>query len=369
MRARLLLLTALATTPALADAPKAKPLSPAQQQAYDAALRKGRQLQGKKQWAEAIRAFQACVAIAPDDAACAGELGWTAYLAKDLVLAESATRQALAGTGSPALRGAALYNLGLIEEAKRDQPAAIAAYRESLQVRPNGVVRAALAKLAPDVAAAFDPFKPVALAGPFSSIEAYCATTPKTTPEEYTCSCGADDTKAAARTLPPGILQVESVTRGCGAAATESGQTDYGIAVKVASGWYAGVVATVHQNRFCMDTMVLAGVTASPGKAALARFAITGECAGGNGGTKWTEQALVAIGGAKPSATPLIVVTRHETDSDTPYDASKVSRTRTDIALEPAWAADGSLTLTGKTTGLDQGEASNILGEHALVFP
>ena len=245
MISRLLLLAILVTTPwpALADAPKkAVPLSAAEQKQYDAQLKKGRAAQGKKAYADAIAAFHACVKIAPGDATALGELGWTAYLKKDLALAESSTRQALAATGSPALRGAVLYNLGLIEEAKSDKPAAIAAYSQSLLVRPNGVVRATLAKLSPEAAAAFDPWKPVALAGPFASIEAYCKTTPKTTPEEFECECTTDDTKAIKRALPAGILQVETVRHGCHAHASEAGEVDYGIAVKVASGWYTAIV-------------------------------------------------------------------------------------------------------------------------------
>ena len=169
--------------------------------------------------------------------------------------------------------------------------------------------------------------------------------------------------------MPPGILAVESVTHGCHSQASEAGHVDHGIAVKVASGWYAGIVAAVDQNRFCTDWMALTGVAASPGKAALVHFMIAGECAGGNGGSKWSETALVVIGGAKPSATPMIAVWRHETESDEPYNAEKVSKTTVDFALDLVWAPDGSLTITGTTKGLDKGEASNILGKHALVFP
>ena len=56
-----------------------------------------------------------------------GELGWTAYLMKDYAKAKDATQKAIAHQPAPNIRGAALYNLGLIDEAQHDTAGAVAA--------------------------------------------------------------------------------------------------------------------------------------------------------------------------------------------------------------------------------------------------
>ena len=372
---RSIVISLLVASTSLADVPKRTPPSEADQKKYTELLRKGRELQGKHKWQDAITAFKACVDLVPEDATALGELGWTAYLAKDLKLAETATRQSLAGEASPNIRGASLYNLGLIEEASGKKPDAIAAYTESLKVRPNGIVRAALAKLSPEAANAFDPFKPVALAGPFPSLDAYCKTTPEVTSEqEFTCWCKADDTHQVKRALAAPFEKVETVSHFCGGP-TEAGLNDYALAIKVAAGWYVETVATVRQNRWCTNEMKLSGVAvkdvaASPGPELLLHFAISGSCEGGNGGEEWTEDGLVVAGGTKAvSATPLIVAKRHEISSDVPYSTTEHGKTTTDIALDFTWSADGTVIVKGKTTGLDKGEAANVLGKHTLVFP
>src|SRR5262249_54057037 len=148
----------------------------------------------------------------------------------------------------------------------------------------------------------------------------------------------------------------------------DSGDIDIGIAVKTASGWFVGVVIQQHENRFCSAAAKLLDVTAVPAKAAVARFSVEGDCESGNGGQTWKREAVVAGGGAKPPATPLIAVKNHETSSDEPYNSAKVSRVTTDVALELSWTADG-VTVKGKTTGLEKGAASDLLGKHAIAFP
>src|ERR1700689_4365607 len=73
----------------LVSADPAAKLPAADQKTYAAALQKGRDFQAKKKWADAEAAFGDCLKIAPDDATALGELGWTAYLAKDLATAET----------------------------------------------------------------------------------------------------------------------------------------------------------------------------------------------------------------------------------------------------------------------------------------
>ncbi|HEV7558715.1 MAG TPA: tetratricopeptide repeat protein [Kofleriaceae bacterium] len=367
MRGAILVIAALSAT-AVADK-QPTPLSATDQKAYTAGLKSGRAAQQTKNWSAAIAAFTAALKVAPDDATLLGELGWTQYQAKDLPAAEASTRKALAGVSTPSIRGATLYNLGLIEEAKHDSQSAIAAYRESLQVRPNGIVRRALAKLDPSAAAAFDPFKPVAMEGPFASVAAYCATTPKQMADEgFDCSCGQDDTSKVTRHLAAPYQAVETFTHACGHSGTANGINNYGLAVKVASGWYVTTMATVRQNRFCNDSMQLADASTNATRL-LVKLAIGGDCMGGNGGQRWSETGLVIVGGSRPAATPLVAVTKHETESDVPYDEDKVSRVSADIALELVWGSDNSVTVSGKTKGLDANEATNLIGKHTLVFP
>ena len=71
-------------------------------------------------------------------------------------------------------RGAALYNLGLIQEAQGKPKDAATSYKDSQASRPSRVVREKLQKLDPVVAAIADPLAPVRLAGPFKDIRELC---------------------------------------------------------------------------------------------------------------------------------------------------------------------------------------------------
>ena len=92
-----------------------------------------------------------------------------------------------------------------------------------------------------------------------------------------------------------------------------------------------------------------------------------GDCMGGDFESKWNDRELVVVGigpSGKPSATPTIMVSRLETETTDMFDKPK-TKTLVDIALELAWAKDGTLTVKGKTKG---GDAS-VLGTHTLAFP
>jgi Tfp pilus assembly protein PilF len=173
MRAWLAPLVLLSTTAtsALADAPPS--LTPDAKAHYKTALAKARKLQAAKKYADATAAFNDALAAAPGDATVLGELGWTAYLAKDYKTAEEITRKAVAAQAVPNVRGATLYNLGLIQEQNGDKAGAIASYAASLKARPNAVVAARLKTLDANAAAAADPYAPHALTG-YASIAELC---------------------------------------------------------------------------------------------------------------------------------------------------------------------------------------------------
>jgi hypothetical protein len=116
-------------------------------ESYDAALSRGRELVKTKQYKGAIAAFQAALVATPGDARAQSELGWAAFRAGDLDLAQDATRKSIDAASDPKVKAASLYNLGRILEARGDAKAAGDAYRESLQLRPNRVVDSRLAAL------------------------------------------------------------------------------------------------------------------------------------------------------------------------------------------------------------------------------
>jgi tetratricopeptide (TPR) repeat protein len=111
-------------------------------------LERGRALAKQGDYRRAIEAFNLALEHRRDDAVVLGELGWAAFLAGDQTLARRATREALRHQTDSQARGALLYNLGRIDEALGRETEAIAAYRRSLEVRPDSdPVRVRLDKL------------------------------------------------------------------------------------------------------------------------------------------------------------------------------------------------------------------------------
>ena len=156
--------------------------------AYKTALLEGRAHVTAKAYPAAITAFEAALSAAPNDARALSELGWAAFLAKDLPKARHATEASLAGTASPKLQAASLYNLGRILEAETHPDDAVDAYRRSLELRPNATVAARLKTLAPS-SAPVDALTPTTLDGPITSIAAWC----KTDDEPETCAPAKPD--------------------------------------------------------------------------------------------------------------------------------------------------------------------------------
>ena len=335
----------------------------------------GRTLATAGKLAQAIAKLEACVAIIPDQATALGELGFTAYRAKDYVKAEAATRKAIASQGSPNVRGASLYNLGLILEDKKDTAGAIAAYTESLRARPHGVVRARLRKLDAKAADAFDPYKPAAMVGPFPTIDAFCKTLPAKIAMgvdntiELPCTCG-HAVKSATASGP--FKQLEVFKRSCGT--NELGSDEYRVAVQRDAGWFVAPLSTLSFIRKCSNDPKVAvlGVKSLGGtQVGQIEFTNPGEC------TKddfWVDRTLVVVGvGASgaPSATPPMIIKRHDEAFTQDKDGIINGDTETvmDVVLDVTWNADGTLEVKGKTKGLDAAAAGDVIGKHALPFP
>lgn len=119
----------------------------ASRQRFAALLARGRKHAEARQWGDAVRAFEAAVAIDPGDARAQSELGWAAFNAGDLATAKRATQIAVTAASDRSLKAQSLYNAGRIAEASDDAAAAERAYRESLTLRPSDVVEKRLAGL------------------------------------------------------------------------------------------------------------------------------------------------------------------------------------------------------------------------------
>lgn len=120
-----------------------------------AALRRGRAAARRGDREGAIEQLRASIAELPlESAQC--ELGWALHQSGENEAAEAPLRAAVERFGRRARVGAreqrtyaaCLYNLGRVLESREQTAQALAAYRRSLELRPNRVVRERLAALA-----------------------------------------------------------------------------------------------------------------------------------------------------------------------------------------------------------------------------
>ncbi|MEO8844413.1 MAG: tetratricopeptide repeat protein [Kofleriaceae bacterium] len=355
-------------------------------------LAKGRELEAKGDHAGAIVAYERYLEAAPGDALASAELGFAALQAKDLVTAEAATRTAITHAPRGAYlhdpdgraRGAALYNLGLIQEAQGKPKAAAASYKESQASRPSRVVREKLQKLDPVVAATADPLVPARLAGPFKDIRELCRAWLKKVGEDpestwgESISCAKPDAiKIASRKLAKPFAELQAFQ-------FES-RSALELAIRLDDGWYhfeyegKGDRSSAHcgGTTFTVKQLPLAA-TAPQLRIEYTSSAKDCEHAG-NGHTRtwgWSEQGIIAIGvglAGKPLAPPAIVTALDEWQR---YD-TETKQQMTDAAVTLAWGKD-SLDVTGKVThppaiqaAIEDGDldGEQVLGHHVLLFP
>jgi len=357
-------------------------------------LASGRDLEAKGKHAEAIAAYEKYLEAAPDDAVANAELGFAALQAKDYAKAEAATRLAIvhAAKGSylhdpnGRARGAALYNLGLIEEAQGKPKDAAASYKESQASRPSRIVREKLQKLDPALAAIADPLAPVRLAGPFKDVRELCRAWLKKAGEDQdatwgeSSSCAKPDTivVASKAKLAKPFLEVQAMQ-------FES-RSAIELAVRLDDGWYhfeyegKGDRSPAHCGGTTFTAKVLPAVATVP----QLRIEYTSNNSGcehsGNGHGRswgWSEKGVIAIGvgmAGKPLAPPPIVTSLSEWQQ---YDSEK-KQIMTDAQVQLAWGKDGSLDVTGKVThpppineAIEDGDldGEQLLGHHVLAFP
>ena len=122
-------------------------LTSQQVEAFNKEFKRGRKLSGQKKWAEAVRAFEAALAIHAGEQAALIDLGFAAFQAGNFPKARAANDRALLITTNPEQRAAVLYNQGRVSEARGDRTSAQRLYSESLALRPNPMVQERLAQL------------------------------------------------------------------------------------------------------------------------------------------------------------------------------------------------------------------------------
>lgn len=322
--------------------------------AFGDQLAKGRKLANQKQYKQAIAAFEEGLKTAPDDPTLLGEAGFAAFLDKDYDKAETLTRKSLNRQATPGVRGATLYNLGQIREAKGDKAGAIAAYKESVKARPHRVVRAALAKLDPAAAAAADELVPAKLSGPHKELAAFCAIP---TPDDE-CSCGKP-TDVAGKLVAP-FDKLQAFERSCSEGSSHE-HVVHLIAAKLPTGWYVFQASDNINTLKCEDRTAFGAATVV-GATLHVPIDQTGSCITGTETSvdeaRWSEhgELVLGVGPSKIPAASAVITTHEETGS-----GSSVS-----LALKVEWKSPTEFTLAGKVKGIDK---PDLLGPHTLVFP
>ncbi|NVB39573.1 tetratricopeptide repeat protein [Pseudenhygromyxa sp. WMMC2535] len=134
--------------------PKPAPPSKAEREQskarFGALLDEGRKLSKQGNHAAAQTKLREALTLHPGHGGALGELGWSAFQAGDLALAERSTLAALNDADDNRRRAALLYNLGRIQQARGQEDDAASYYRDSLALRPNATVETQLAALNSD---------------------------------------------------------------------------------------------------------------------------------------------------------------------------------------------------------------------------
>lgn len=168
-------------------------------------LAAGRKAVKAKDYATGIAELGQAKDLGPMNAKVLGELGWAYFLDGQLGPAQHELEQALHYTAKAKTKGAVLYNLGRVHEARGDAQLAAELYGQSLRVRPNDTVQKRLASVRPNEAAAHpqctierQPSKPSA-----ALCTDFLARHPHEGEDPPVCSMGADGQRTAPRIEEP----------------------------------------------------------------------------------------------------------------------------------------------------------------------
>jgi hypothetical protein len=326
----------------------------------------GRKQVDAKKFTEAVATFEKCVEQAPDD-----EVIWSEYAAA-LVAAKqrgaTVAKHAVGVAKTPAVKAASLYSLG---QAMHDDPDPVMeteAYLESMRLRPNPTVAAALAKI--DKTAQPTPsFSAAPMKGPFPTIEAACkagetdtalAVGPRSRGRKPECACQPPTERAGEAPFDAWAKVVFE----CG----DAGRV-VALGVKVKGSWYTAPVAFgVPENQKRCNASADLGGTEQRGGVFAARTLWSTDCGGGgiDKDFRWTGVALVGVGASgKPSLIgPIMLSTDHKLPFPEGDAEVRLSRWRVEFKLSPA----GELDVTGDPEW-SKDVAAKVLGRHALSFP
>ena len=305
--------------------------------------------------------------FAEDDPRKLAEAGFTAFQHKDLVTAEKLTRDAIAkAPNDEDVRGAALYNLGQILEAKQDKPGATQAYKDSLAIRKNGIVRDALRALDPAAADASDTYAPKAMQGPFDTMDDYCKAwlvkMDATAQKQYLPECARAQALVAKKPwkTPAGFDSLEFLRQY---------NEDFLVRAKVAGKIYIAVVSPYQESGRCQVADGTFDGVALHGNAIELDYGITGHCADRDGSVDYVEKGIVVVGiGAskRPSSTTFRTSTV-ETDKrkKTFEQARRLAWTNDNTGLDVKTVTDSGDAF--ESSG--RRDSNDIRGHHAIAFP
>jgi hypothetical protein len=247
-----------------------------------------------------------------------------------------------------------------VEGIPEARPGAIAAYRQSLTERRNGVVRERLATLDRAAAEEFERFKPAPMTGPFASLEALCSKLIEG--GNFNRELCAPIDKAKSRSFKAvGAVQDIQLIHPVPDAAT--------LAVKVDGKWYSAELRDFEDNGHCRPGFTFEGVTPHGALLEVA-FGFHGECNTRDGAWTWTERGFVIVGAGaskKPSVTPVLQTEIAE--------VGERNKKTMDHARKVTWNQDGSIDVViTRAKGGSQGSTlddntEDLRGHHALVFP
>jgi hypothetical protein len=352
---------------------------------YIAALSNGRKLATAGDLAGAIAAFNTALQLVPNDARVLSELGVVAQKKGDLDQAEKWTQQSINGTSDAKLRGASLYNLGRIYEARGNKAGAIDAYARSLQARPNRTVRERLTALDPAAAAKLDPFAPQPLT-PLPSLAAWCdqqkADAKKQLGDDFSddrFSCDEDKDekwKAGKLSAPYFEARIVLVTAPDGVGFTG---TDYYLLLRTAQGLFiSSSLWSIseggrREGESTLDALEPLSPPRTNGANLVLRYTVNENSWGGWGNDESETSALVIIGSSaskSPSATAPITLSSTQTESSgSDDDDNSAAPTTNSYALVDALTPSGDLELKLKShQGKLDAPTADLLGAHHLVF-
>ncbi len=377
-------------TPAAEAPPAPKPdvaLTPEQRRAYLAALDAGRKAHRAKDYAAAVAAFDAALALQPDDARPLAERGWARFQGGQLPEAEADARAALARTTDARLLGGTWYNLGRVLEAQAKPEDAASAYRTSLGFRPNDTVAKRLAGLPGGVR---DPYTATPMRGPYPTLDAWCAARVAAGRAEgpdapaVVCDGGGGplgesyDGPATAAGGPFQEVRVLAVARPLfdDGPADGPGERSFALAVRTAAGWYTrdDIVAAYNPGAFGIFQAVNGDALAVENDRV--RFAYTHNRHDSDLGLNEVQTdddsfvVVCAVGPQGPSCVdPIVTATRSAREILMEDEPEEPGTEHT--LFSRAWVGAARVTPEGavEVTGPPNADLPGHVGTHRLVFP